>query len=165
MLTEFRQVLTLLYDAEVDFVVIGGVAMNAHGSAYITLDLETCYSRSPASVRKLCQALVPLHPRLRGAHDDLPFQFDEETVAAGLNFTLATDSGDLDLLGEVNGIGAYEEVLKLSVKNDAYGFPCNFLSIPGLIQSKKAAGRKKDLEAVAELEIMADLKKRIKERL
>ena len=123
MLTEFKQVLTLLYDAEVDFVVIGGVAMNAHGSAYITLDLDICYSRSPTSIRKLCQALASIHPRLRGAPDDLPFQFDEKAVTAGLNFTLATDLGDLDLFGEIKGIGKYQEAFALSEKNEAYGFP------------------------------------------
>lgn len=165
MVTNFKKVLTLLYDAEVDFAVIGGVAMNAHGSAYITLDLDICYSRSPASIRRLCLALAPIHPRLRGAPDDLPFHLDEKTVTAGLNFTLATDLGDLDLLGEVKGIGTYENVLKLSAKNDAYGFPCNFLSIQGLIQSKRAAGRKKDLDALAELEIMSDLQEKIKEKL
>ncbi len=165
MVTNFRKVLTLLYDAEVDFIVIGGVAMNVHGSAYITFDLDICYSRSPVSIRRLCLALTPIHPRLRGAPNDLPFHLDEKTVTSGLNFTLATDLGDLDLLGEVKGIGVYEDVLKLSVKNETYGFPCNVLSIPGLIQSKRAAGRKKDLDAVAELEIMSDLKKKIEEKL
>jgi hypothetical protein len=161
MPAQFKQILTLLCDAGADFIVVGGVAMTTHGSAYITYDLDICYSRSPVSIRKLCLALKPVHPRLRGAPDDLPFLFDERTVSAALNFTLATDLGDLDLLGELAGIGKYEQVLPHSVKSEPYGIPCRILSIQGLIQSKKTAGRKKDLDAIPELEAMLDLQRRI----
>ena len=69
------------------------------GSVRITLDLDICYSRATESLERLTLALAPLKPRLRGTPPDLP------TLRAGLNFTLNTDLGPIDLLGEVSGIG------------------------------------------------------------
>ena len=52
------------------------------------------------------EALQPFHPHLRGAPNDLPFQWDEKTLRAGSNFTLATEVGSIDLLGHVSGLCA-----------------------------------------------------------
>jgi len=93
---------------------------------HVTYDLDNWYSRPPASVRKLFLGLIPIHPRLRGAPDDLLFRFDEKTIVAGLNFV-----GDLDLLGEVKGIWAYEDVLKLSIKNETYASHATLFPSPG----------------------------------
>ena len=93
----------------VEFVVIGGIAMIAHGATYITKDLDICYHRTPPNIAALAAALAPLHPYLRGAPPGLPFRFDAATIQAGLNFTLVTDHGDLDLLGQVSGVGGYEQ--------------------------------------------------------
>ena len=57
-------------------------------------------------MERLCGALAPVHPTLRGAPRGLPFRRDPPTVAAGLNFTLDTDLGALDILGEVQGLAS-----------------------------------------------------------
>ena len=62
----------------------------------------------------LVKALAPLRPYLRGAPPGLPFSFDETTVQRGLNFTLVTTFGPLDLFGELTGGGTYD---KLSARN------------------------------------------------
>jgi hypothetical protein len=51
-----------------------------------------------------------IHPRLRGVPGDLPFVLDESSLRDGLNFTLDTDLGPLDILGEVPGLGTFEHV-------------------------------------------------------
>jgi hypothetical protein len=102
------QLLTALCEAEVAFVVIGGMAAVAQGSSYVTADLDICYQRQPHNYQRLSQALRPFHPQLRGAPADLPFVLDAATLKAGLNFTLTTASGDLDLKGELTGLGDYE---------------------------------------------------------
>src|SRR5437763_7296960 len=94
---------------QVEFVVIGGLAMRIHGSAHITDDLDVCYRRTPANMQAVAAALAPLHPCLRGAPAGLPFHFDAATIQAGLNFTLITDHGWIDLLGEVSGVGGYDQ--------------------------------------------------------
>lgn len=70
----------------------------------------------------------------------------------GLNFTLATLAGDLDLLGEATGGGTYEALLPHSELREVAGLDCRFVNLQTLIRLKRAAGRPKDLERIAELE-------------
>lgn len=144
--------------AGVDYVVIGGLAAVFHGASHVTGDLDICYSRDPENLRRLSHALEPLAPRLRGAPPDLPFRLDERTLRAGLNFTLTTEVGDLDLIGEVSGIGGYDQVLSHSETVDVGGATVRVLSLEGLIVSKRAVAREKDRIMVAELEIMRRLR-------
>ncbi len=145
-------ILRQLNDHQVKYVLIGGIAMRAQGSAHVTDDLDICYSRSPDNVRKLAEALEPLHPYLRGAPMGLPFRLDAPTILAGLNFTLTTDRGSLDVLGEVKGIGTFEQVDAQSEPRTMFGLPVRVLSLDGLLASKKAAGRLKDRNHILELE-------------
>lgn len=145
-------VLRRLSDHHVEFVVIGGLAMISHGSAYITKDLDICYSRTPQNLAALAAAFASLHPYLRGVPPGLPFRFDVPTLQAGLNFTLTTDLGDVDILGEVSGIGSYNQVLAQSEEHVMFGLKVRVLSIDGLIAAKKAAGRLKDRNHILELE-------------
>ena len=101
----FRELLETLSRAEVRFVVICGVALVLRGSVRLTVDLDICYARDKANLDRLAAALAPLHPRLRGTPKELPFIWDAQTLRSGLNFTLKTDAGDVDVLGEVTGIG------------------------------------------------------------
>src|SRR6185369_7721462 len=98
--------LRLLGEYKVDCVIVGGVAAAVHGSSLLTSDLDVCYARDGANLLRLAEALQSVHARLRNAPEGLPFILDAETLRRGLNFTFATDIGDLDLLGEVRGIGA-----------------------------------------------------------
>jgi predicted nucleotidyltransferase len=158
-MTNLAAQLRLLADAGVAFIVIGGMAAAAHGSARSTLDLDVVYSRDRDNVRRLVGCLGPHHPYLRGAPAGLPFVFDEQTVMHGLNFTLTTDIGDFDLLGEVVGGGTYAELLPQTVEIDAFGVRCRYVTLDALVTLKRAAGRPKDLEAIAELELIRDRQK------
>src|SRR6202008_2401193 len=97
---EFRSLLESLHRNDVAFVIIGGVAATLHGSARVTLDLHIVYERTPDNLVRLVEALTPFEPYLRGAPPGLPFRFDVETLKRGLNFTLTTSDGSIDLLGE-----------------------------------------------------------------
>jgi predicted nucleotidyltransferase len=147
-----------LREAGVEYVVIGGLAAVFHGASHVTGDLDVCYNRDRENLRRLSRALQPLSPRLRGAPPDLPFKLDERTLRAGLNFTLTTDAGDLDLIGEVSGIGHYEQVLSYSERVEVGGETVRILSLEGLILSKRAAGREKDRILLRELEIIRRLR-------
>ena len=65
--------------------------------------------------------------------------FDETTLLHGTNFTFATTTGDIDLLGEVTGIGDYAEVAKEFVIMRLFDYDIKILSLDGLIKSKRAA--------------------------
>lgn len=117
--------------------------------------------RDADNLERLAASLAPLHPRLRGAPEHLPFFWDARTLRSGLNFTLKTDLGDVDLLGEVTGLGGYESVANLATKQEVAGLRIDVLSLEGLERAKRAAGRVKDLldlEEIAELKRQANRK-------
>lgn len=134
--------------------------MGLQGSAHLTKDIDFCYSRPAKNIERLAKALEPFHPVLRGGPPDLPFRFDTKTIANGLNFTLSTDLGDLDFLGEVSGIGFFPEVLAESELKNIAGLDCRILSLDGLIKSKIAAGRPRDLYVLPELRGLKEFKKK-----
>ena len=137
--------------------MIGGVAAVLRGSAHLTLDLDICYNRTPDNFQKLIAAIQPIHPRLRNAPPDLPFVLDQRSLKNGLNFTFDTDLGELDILGEVGGIGLYKSCMAASTEEMVFGVQCLVLNIDGLIRSKKFAGRKKDEPVINELEAIQEL--------
>lgn len=146
----------VLSSAKVDFIIVGGVAAGLHGALRTTLDLDVVYSRRPDNIARLVAALSPYEPYLRGAPAGLPFRLDEETVERGLNFTLTTSLGDLDLIGEITGGGTFDHLKTLSEFVEIEGYQCGLVSLPALIALKRAAGRGKDREALAELEALLE---------
>jgi hypothetical protein len=156
MSTDFEGLLKTLSSARVDFILAGGVAATLHGAARATYDIDVVYSRESANVDRLVAALMTLQPYLRGAPRGLPFHFDRDTITRGLNFTLTTTLGDLDLLGELTGGGNYEALLPDTETLLLFGFECRCLTLEKLIAVKRAAGRPKDLEVIAELEALRD---------
>jgi len=158
--TDSPALITLLTEGRVEFIVIGGVAATIHGSAHITVDLDLLYRRTPENIERLAAVLAPIQPYLRGAPEGLPFQFDAATIHRGLNFTLQTTLGDLDLLGEVAGAGTYDSVLPDSETALLDGRQFHCVSLRRLITMKRAAGRPKDLNVIAELEALLEERER-----
>ena len=156
MTNDYTKIIPTLVQAKIKFIVIGGVAAIVHGSARTTFDLDVVYSRDPQNIRRLVQALEPFSPYLRDVPEGLPFIFDEKTVQKGLNFTLNTELGYLDLLGEIVGGGAYEDLLPHSQEIEVFGVKCLCLGLERLIHVKRAAGRPKDFEVIAELEAILE---------
>jgi predicted nucleotidyltransferase len=156
MATRFADLLGVLVDHEVDFIVIGGVALIVHGYPRLTLDLDVCYSRQAENLRRIAEALGPLKPKLRGAPAELPFVLDERTLRNGLNFTLNTALGAIDLLGEVTGVGGYESLVHTAMLVDVHGRMVRVIDLDSLERAKAAAGRAKDL---IDLEAIRELKK------
>lgn len=150
----------VLSAGQVEYILVGGMAAAVHGSARLTADIDVVYARTPENIRRLVSALSPLHPYLRGAPAGLPFQWDDETLRSGLNFTLSTDLGDIDLLGEITGGGGFSELLPHSEEVTVFGAACLCLKLEKLIELKRAAGRPKDFEAIAELEVILEERRR-----
>lgn len=154
---QIEQTLRLLTEYQVEFVIIGGVAISAHGCSYLTYDLDVAYARAPDNLKRLAAALAPHHPRPREFPADLPFVWDEQTIKQGTNFKLTTDLGNIDLLGEVSGLGDYEKVRAQSVVMSLFDLRCRVLSLDALIAAKRAAGRTKDLLVLPELEALREI--------
>jgi predicted nucleotidyltransferase len=154
---DFEGALKALDEAGVSFIIIGAVAAVAHGSSHVTRDLAICYERTQENMRRFVTALAPLHPSLRGAPKELPFVLDERTLAQGMNFTFRTELGDIDLLGELSGVGQYSELVQGAENRELWGRNYKVVSLSDLIRSKRTAGRAKDLSILPELEALQEL--------
>lgn len=155
-MTRYDELIRLLVGAGVEFIIVGGAAATAHGSARLTEDLDIVYLRSKENVARLVKALASVQPYLRDAPPGLPFRWDEQTIWRGLNFSLATGVGSIDLFGEVAGGGDYNNLILHSVRIELFGLECLCLGLERLIDVKRAAGRPKDFEAIAELEAILE---------
>ncbi|MFL5400808.1 MAG: hypothetical protein ACJ79P_23150 [Myxococcales bacterium] len=77
-------------------------------------------------------------------------------MTSGLNFTFVTDLGWMDLLGEITGGGDYDRLLPHSTDMKMFGVSIKVLNLDKLIEVKRAAGRPKDFETIAELEAIRE---------
>lgn len=158
-----RDALRTLVEHEVDFVLVGGLAGNAWGSAYGTSDTDVVYDRSDANLERLAAALREMNARLRGAPDDLSFLLDAETLRAGLNFTFVTRYGDVDTLGEASGAPPYPVLKSASTLIEVAGVAVHVASLDHLIAMKDAAGRTKDKLHASEYRVISDVLRAPKE--
>ena len=156
---DYARVIHSLDEHKVEFVIIGGMAAVSLGVPIVTRDLDISYRRSKQNIARLAKALEPFHPKLRGAPVDLPFKLDAATIEHGDNFTLITDTGDLDILGYITGVGDYTEVVKTAETLEIYGVPVKVMSLETLIKAKKAAGRTKDQLQLLEIEAALRLRR------
>ncbi|HEX2971609.1 MAG TPA: hypothetical protein VHP11_04720 [Tepidisphaeraceae bacterium] len=143
-----------LRDHAVEYVVVGGVAAILHGSSHVTEDLDICAPLDEQNLRRILDALRDLHPRFR-MHPNHPPLFDDVQRLIGFrNLNLMTDWGILDILGEITGIGSYEEVSRHTTDVQLGQITVRILDLPSLIRAKRETKRPKDLRAVPELEFI-----------
>lgn len=155
-MVKIETVIKCLSSAAVEYVIIGGVAIKTHSSGYVTYDFDFCYLRTDKNLDRIVDAFAEHHPRPRNFPVELPFIFGKSTLRNATNFTFETNIGDIDLLGEVAGIGDFQAVLAHSEILSLYGFEVKILSLDGLIKAKRAAGRTKDLLVLPELEALRE---------
>ncbi|MCL7960167.1 MAG: hypothetical protein M8861_08250 [marine benthic group bacterium] len=155
-MTDFRILLELLAKGKVEFVIVGGLAATVHGSSRLTQDIDVVYARSDSNLERLADSLASIAPYPRGAAPGLPFEWSVATLRRGLNFTLTTAAGYIDLLGEITGGGQYEDLLPHTLEIELFGHPCLCLDLEWLIRTKRAAGRPRDFETLAELQVLRE---------
>jgi transcriptional regulator with XRE-family HTH domain len=163
-LPDVGPVLDALDRKGVDFVVIGGVAGLAHGSAYPTYDLDIAYERGARNLERMAAALRSIGVKPRGAPDDLPFQVDARTLGAGMNFTFDTEFGAFDILGQVDGVRGYEELRAQASIEEIGGIPVRVASLNQLIGMKRTVDRTKDQMMVEEYVAIERLQREWKKR-
>ena len=155
--------LARLKEQRVEFVVIGGVCGVLHGIALLTYDLDICCRLSRENLRRIERAVKDLHPYHRLAANKLPLELTDDLCDRLKNVYLQTDLGKLDCLGEVSGVGAYEQVLQHSITHETSYGEFQILTLDALIAAKEAAGREKDLYAVRLLRGIKEKKEQQKE--
>ncbi len=141
-----------LTDHDVEFVVVGGMAGVAHGSSLVTQDIDLCAPLSQENLGRILSALAGLNPRWRMRPDRPPVPNDAARLKGFKNLYIATDLGQIDILGEISGVGEFAEVARQSISLDFGGIVCRVLGLDALITAKKALGRPRDIYAASELE-------------
>ena len=136
-----------LAQERIDFIVIGGVAVEIHGYARFTKDLDIVYATNAANLERLGKVLVELGARLRG-FEDLPFVPDAQTLRRAQMLTLVTPLGSLDLLVDPEGSARYEEMRTRALTVDVDGTEIRVVALQDLLSMKRAARRPQDLADV-----------------
>lgn len=143
----------------VDFVVIGGIAVIAHGYARNTKDLDICYAPDQGNLESLGTVLRQLEARLRGI-EDIPFVPDARTLRHTQILTLDTREGGLDLLVDPDGSPGYDTLRARAERIDFDGFEIRIASVEDLLAMKRAAGRPQDQADIDALTAILRLRNR-----
>lgn len=155
---QVSEIIARLTAAEVDFVVVGGIAVVLLGSARNTKDVDITYDTAHENLVKLGHVLIGLNARLRGVDEDIPFVPDERTLGQVSLLALDTDAGWLDLLAQPPGGPPYAELRARSTAIELGGVSVRVADIDDLIAMKKIAGRPQDVVDVGELEAIKRLR-------
>lgn len=158
----FEQLATRLAERRVEYVIIGGFAAVVHGAAVVTRDVDVCIRLSKENLFALRDALADLHPKHRITPQRLPFELTEADWPRIKNLYLETDWGVIDCLGEVLGIGGYDEVLGWAEELGTPLGKLKVLTLDGLIRAKEAVGRPHDLQTVSQLKAIKAQRERPK---
>ncbi len=148
-----NHLLKRLHKAEVEFVLIGGLAAYAHGSTLNTSDVDVCCRFTEENLMRIEGAFSDLHPVHR-MRPDMPLALTPEQCAYLKNLYIKTDLGVVDCLGEVLAVGDFDEALKHSVEIELPFGIIRILDIDTLIKAKEAMGRPHDLIAVQHLKAL-----------
>jgi hypothetical protein len=143
-------ILERLVDGGVDFVVIGGLAATMYGASLLTADLDIMYARDPANLTRLAGVLSNLKVRLRGA-EDLTLRVDAQFLRNGDRFTFTSELGDLDILATATGAAPYGDIRARAVGLTLGEARVLVADLDDLIAMKRATGRPKDENKLAEL--------------
>ncbi len=144
----------------VRFVLIGGAALELHGSGYRTFDIDVVYDRTNENIAAIVECLAPLEPRIRaGTGETLPVPWDARFVRKARKLSVTTNVGDVDLFDEIPPSLAYADLFarKLVMKVPS---GLTMLNLEGLRLTKTAANRPKDRLALPEIEAMIEARDR-----
>jgi hypothetical protein len=145
-----------LIRSHVEFVIVGGFAVLAHGASLMTEDIDICCPFSEQNLQALQSAVRDLRPVHRMTPQRLPFELTPSLVSSLKSLYLATDLGKLDCLGEVLGVGGFEQVKRRSIEVKFESGPCKVLNIDALIEAKAAMNRTRDRMAISQLKAIKE---------
>lgn len=146
-MTGFARILEDLNDAEVRYLLIGGIALIRHGVVRATRDIDAAFDPDPENVRRI-QSLVSKWGATRPDGSPIP----DDGISPERSIHLSTPMGELDLVPEaVSGFG-FEELLARAETRKVDGVEAPICSLADLVAMKRAVGRERDLVDLADLE-------------
>lgn len=146
--SNYTDMLKCLNKAGVDYVMVGGWAVNMHGYVRATIDLDIWIMASRENAEKVYAALVDFGAPLA---DVTPGDF----AVDGVIFQIGVAPCRIDIINKIDGL-TYSDAAPRAIGKVIDGVPVRVLSIDDLIVNKRASGRTKDL---ADAEVLEGLRK------
>lgn len=159
-MSDFRpdDVIRVLHEHGVRFVLIGGLAATLHGAAHATFDVDITPDDDGDNLARLSSALRALDARVRveGIPEGLRFDHDAASLARMSVLNLVTRAGDLDIAMHPAGLTSFADWDASATDLVVLGVPVRVASIDDIVRSKEAAGREKDRLVLPMLRILRD---------
>lgn len=145
-----ERILRALADHDVDYVLIGGLAVQTHGHVRTTNDADLIPAPNPANLERLAMALRSLEARvLNAGHEDTAI--DAAMLPRSAIWQFVTRDGGIDVMHEVPGGGPYSTLSERAMHVRLGEIEVPVVGLDDLIRMKLARGRPVDLADVAAL--------------
>jgi predicted nucleotidyltransferase len=152
----FDELLRRLAEAEVEFVVVGGLALNAWGVVRGTKDVDVVIATASGNIKRVAEVAVAAggHVQRGEALLGTPFSI-AAALAGGDQVAIETDLGRLDVVQGLDGVPDFEELRSRAVEAEILGSTVWVCSREDLRGMKQAAGRTRDLADIEDLDATA----------
>lgn len=141
----FDQLLRRLSEAGVEFVLVGGLAVNAWGVVRGTKDVDIVIAPDPANLKRIAKVAVEVHGHVQTGESFLstPFSIAAQ-LASGERVAIETEFGLLDVVQGLDGVPSYDELRSSAIETKILDVKVAVCSIDDLRRMKRAAGRPRD---------------------
>jgi len=145
-----ERILRALADHEVEYVLIGGLAVQTHGHVRTTNDADLIPPPEPANLERLAAALRSLDARVLNESEE-DTEIDAKMLPRATIWQFVSRDGGIDVMHEVPGGRPYEELRKSAMHVHLGDIDVPVVALDDLIRMKLARGRPVDLADVASL--------------
>ena len=145
-----ERILRALAEHDVEYVLIGGLAVQTHGHVKTTNDADLIPAPEPANLKRLAAALRSLNARVANADED-GIEIDAKMLRRATSWQFVTRDGGIDVMHEVPGGRPYAELRQRALRVRLGDIEVPVVDLDDLIQMKLARGRPVDLADVAAL--------------
>lgn len=146
---DIQAILQKLVEGEVEFLLIGGVAVGYHGHVRATKDVDVVPAPDRANLERLAHVLRALGAEVEGASEfdegELPDPLDPAALGLGGNWVLATRLGRLDVMQWIGDTALWNELSPAAIEDRLAGLPIKIVDYDDLVRLKEMAGRPEDL--------------------
>jgi predicted nucleotidyltransferase len=153
----FDELLRRLAEANTEFVVVGGLAVNAWGVVRGTKDVDVVVATEPANLRRVAEVAVAAGGHVQQGEALLGTAISiASAIASGEQVAIETDLGRLDIVQGLDGVPGYEDLRSGAGEAEILGVKVPVCSLEDLKTMKRAAGRTRDLADLEDLEAATD---------
>jgi hypothetical protein len=147
---DVERIFAALDEHRVDYVVVGGIAVQVHGHVRMTNDLDLIPSPTPTNLKRLAEALKDLQARVLNPGSE-HLRIDARMLPRATLWQLSTPDGDIDILHDAPGAAPFPQLRQRALTIALGDIEIPIASRDDLIKMKNASGRPTDLADVAAL--------------